>query len=117
MKKRSEIDARYFWDLSGYAKNMESALATAKKLLPEYENLTKFEGRLKDDEALFECLETKKNLDQQLEVVMEYCFLRESEDSENSHVEEISNMIETMFSDVEVKLSFIDAEINKFSNL
>ena len=116
MKKRSEIDARYFWDLSGYAKNMESALATAKKLLPEYENLTKFEGRLKDDEELFECLETKKKLDQQLEVVMEYCFLRESEDSENSHVEEISNMIETMFSDVEVKLSFIDAEINKFSN-
>ena len=116
MKKRNEIEEKYKWDLSGYCTDLDSAISRIKSLVPEFEKLTKYENKLGNDELLFECLETNRKLGEKFEVLACFCSLKQKEDATVSKTNEILNVIESISSDLGVKLSFIDVEISKFSN-
>ena len=116
MKKINEIEEIYKWDLSGYCTDLDSAILSIKKLVPEYEKLTKYENKLSDDDLLFECLEENRKLNEQFEVLACFCSLKQKEDATVSKTNEILNVIEAISSDLGVKLSFIDVEISKFTN-
>ncbi len=115
IKDRSEIEEKYKWDLSGYAENLDSALLGIKDLKKKYEKLEKYEGKLSDDDLLFECLENERMLDEKFDALTCYCSLRQKENSADAKVNEVLNIIESMTADLSVKLSFIDVEISKFS--
>lgn len=116
MKKRNEIEEKYKWDLSGYCTDLDSAISQIRALVPEFEKLTKFENKLGEDDMLFECLETNRKLGEKFEVLACFCSLKQKEDATVSKTNEILNVIESISSDLGVKLSFIDVEISKFSN-
>ena len=116
MKKRNEIEEKYKWDLSGYCTDLDSAISRIKSLVPEFEKLTKYENKLGNDELLFECLETNRKFGEKFEVLARFCSLKQKEDATVSKTNEILNVIESISSDLGVKLSFIDVEISKFSN-
>ena len=58
MKKRSEIEEKYKWDLSKFCKSDEDFYKRLKKLDKEIAKISAFEGHLAEsNEKLFECLE------------------------------------------------------------
>lgn len=115
MQIRSEVDDKYKWDLSGYCSSLKDALDGIKSLRSQFDKLCRFEGKLKDKQALFECLEEEESLNLRFQILSIYCGLRCEEDETNTEAEEAGNIIGAIASEISVKLSFIDAEINKFS--
>ena len=57
MKKRSEIEEKYTWDITKFCKSDDDFYKRMKKLSSKMKEIKKFDGKLDDDDVLFECLE------------------------------------------------------------
>jgi len=62
MKKREEIEEKFKWDLSQYAKSVEDCEEKCKKLKSFLPNFKKYEGKLNTAETIFECLEKQSKI-------------------------------------------------------
>ena len=114
MKLRAEIEEKYKWDLTKFCKNDEDfydRLAKVEEKIPEF---AKYEGKLANDDVLFECLEKECGLLQEFALIGNYASLRLCEDNADRRANEMNEK----FSFVAVKYSnataYIDVEISKF---
>ena len=101
MKKRSEIEEKYKWDLSPLCRNDDEfykKLQKAKSFLPK---LTVFEGKLNKKDDILQFLKLDEELSKALEPAAQYCFLK---NSENLAAEKYNEMKEKLYS-LETKLS------------
>ena len=116
MKKRSEIEEKYKWDLTKFCKNDEDFYQKLEKLSSRISEFKKYENKLIDEKILFECLEKETEFENQIGILNLYAFLRLSEDNDDKTANEMSQKAEYVVSNFEKTTSFINAEIAEFSD-
>lgn len=116
MKSRSEIEEKYKWDLSNYCKSVDEFYKRLDKIAGKTGDFKKFEGKLADDEMLFECLELETKIDKELSLLAVYASLKLSEDNSDRVANEMNEKMGLVISKFSTATSFIDVEISKFKD-
>ncbi len=116
MKSRSEIEEKYKWDLSNYCKNVDDFYKRLDKIAGKVGDFKKFEGKLADDEKLFECLELETKIDKELSLLAVYASLKLSEDNSDRVANEMNEKMGLVISKFSTATSFVDVEISKFKD-
>ena len=116
MKARSEIAQEFKWDLTKFCANEQDFYQRLKKVETEIEGFAQYEGKLSDDEMLFECLEKEMSLVKEFSLLAMYAELSFTEDGASRSAQEMTekeNLVAAKFTTV---TSFIDVEISKFED-
>ncbi len=116
MKKRSEIEEKDKWDLSGYFKDDAEFLNEFNYLKTQTDFLAGYRGKLKDEKTILECLERDQEISKRLEVLYVYAVLKTREDAGNSLYQERQTQVGTLISQFSTKSAFVSVEIKKNSN-
>ena len=114
MKSRAEIEERFKWDLSKLCKSDEEYYFRLEEIAKQVTSFKKFEGKLSDDEVLFECLELQTQICKELSLIALYASLRLCEDNADRKSNEMCEKESVVVSKLSVATSFIDVEISKF---
>ena len=114
MKLRSEIEEKYKWDLSKYCKSVEDFYARLEKVADRAKGFKQYEGKLSDDNALFECLELETEIDKELSLLAVYASLKLSEDNSDRQANEMNEKMGIVISKFSTATSYVDVEISKF---
>lgn len=112
LKKRSEIDDKYKWDLTPLYKSEADWDKDFEQLKKEYKKLGEYEGKLGNSaETLLNCMETLDEIGMQLEKLRMYASL--SKDINLKEQEKVARYEKIMglYSDVGALTSFIRPEI------
>ena len=116
MKKRSEIEEKDKWDLSGYFKDDAEFLNEFNYLKTQTDFLAGYRGKLKDEKTILECLEKDQEMSKRLEVLYVYAVLKTREDAGNSLYQERQTQVGTLVSQFSTKSAFVSVEIKKNPN-
>lgn len=116
MKQRSEIEEKYKWDLTKFCKDDEEYYARLKKVEGKIGDFKKYEGKLSDDEVLFECLEKQISLIKEFSLISIYAHLRLCENNADRKANEMGEQASFVVSKYSTATAFIDVEISKFNN-
>ncbi|MDD4110807.1 MAG: oligoendopeptidase F [Clostridia bacterium] len=116
MKKRSEIEEKYKWDLSGYFKSDEDFKKEFDNLKLQTHKLDSFRGKLNNEKIILECLKKQEELELRFEVLYVYASLKTREDATNSFYQERLTQVSSIINDFNTSISFIEVEIKKLSN-
>ena len=116
MKKRSEIEEKDKWDLSGYFKDDAEFLNEFNYLKTQTDFLAGYRGKLKDEKTILECLERDQEISKRLEVLYVYAVLKTREDAGNSLYQERQTQVGTLVSQFSTSAAFVSVEIKKNSN-
>ena len=116
MKKRSEIEEKDKWDLSGYFKDDAEFLNEFNYLKTQTDFLAGYRGKLKDEKTILECLERDQEISKRLEVLYVYAVLKTREDAGNSLYMERQTQVGTLVSQFSTKSAFVSVEIKKNPN-
>ncbi len=116
MKKRSEIEEKDKWDLSGYFKDDAEFLNEFNYLKTQTDFLAGYRGKLKDEKTILECLERDQEISKRLEVLYVYTVLKTREDAGNSLYQERQTQVGTLISQFSTKSAFVGVEIKKNPN-
>ncbi len=116
MKKRSEIEEKDKWDLSGYFKDDAEFLNEFNYLKTQTDFLAGYRGKLKDEKTILECLEKDQEMSKRLEVLYVYAVLKTREDAGNSLYQERQTQVGTLISQFSTKSAFVNVEIKKNPN-
>ncbi len=116
MKKRSEIDEKYKWDLTKFCKNDDDFYQRLEKLSSQIVDFKKYENKLSDEKILFECLENEMEYDKELGLVVSYVYRRLSEDNSDRKTNEMMEKASFLMSKLSNETTFIGVEVAKFSN-
>ena len=117
MKKRSEIEEKFKWDLSSYCKDDKSFLQQYNYLKDHLKDLVAFKGKLSDENELIKCLKLEEDLSTKLSVLYVYSVLRIREDASNSHNKENLTLVENLANNYSTETSFIDVEVKKYKTI
>lgn len=117
MKKRSEIEEKFKWDLSSYCKDDKSFLQQYNYLKDHLKDLVAFKGKLSDENELIKCLKLEEDLSTKLSVLYVYSVLRIREDALNSHNKENLTLVENLANNYSTETSFIDVEVKKYKTI
>ena len=115
MKKRSEIEEKFKWDLSKYCKNETDFFSRIEKLEKKFVELSKFSGKLSDDETLLKCLKFDSEISKEFEALAVYAELCESTDVTNQKANEMCEKISLVGANLNKVSTLISTEIDKFS--
>lgn len=116
MKKRSEIEEKYKWDLSGYFKSDDDFKKEFNDLKKLTHSLDIFRGKLNNEKIIIECLKEEEKLSIRFEVLYVYASLKTREDASNAFYQERLTQVGSVRNDFETATSFIEVEIKKLSN-
>ncbi len=114
MKKRSEIEEKYKWDLSGYFKDDDAFYREYEELKTHLHDFDKFKGKLSDEKTMLDCLKLEQDISLRLEILYVYASLKTREDATNSFYRERLTLVDTLASKFSVETTFIDIEIKKY---
>lgn len=117
MKKRSEVEEKFKWDLSSYCKDDKSFLQQYNYLKDHLKDLVAFKGKLSDENELIKCLKLEEDLSTKLSVLYVYSVLRIREDALNSHNKENLTLVENLANNYSTETSFIDVEVKKYKTI
>lgn len=114
MKERNQIEEKYKWDLTKFCKDDDDFFKKINEIANRIDEVSKYEGRLSDDNVLFEYLEFKTKLikDTGFDV---YAFLRQCEDASNRKANEMMEKRGIVLTKLSTALTAVDVEIDKFS--
>ena len=113
MKKRSEIEEKYKWDLSGYFKNEDEFQKEFENLKSKLNSYDIFRGKLNNEKTILECLKFDEQISKRLEILCSYANLRACEDTGNSESQERLNQVTSLATAFSANTSFIAVEIKK----
>lgn len=116
MKKRSEIEEKFKWDLSGYFKNDDEFLKEFEFLKSQINFLDSYKGKLNNEKTILECLRKSDEIDRRLEVLYVYATLKTREDAANSFYQERANQVGWLLGQISTQTSFVGVEIKKNPN-
>ena len=110
-KSRSDVPDKYKWDLSDFFKNYEEFDKEYEKLKIEIEKAKEYVGCSKDSNKIYEFLKYYTEIDNRLENLYVYAFLKSDEElgiAENIDKKNKAMMLYSTFSNY---ISFFDPEI------
>ena len=113
MKKRSEIEEKYKWDLTKFCKNDEEFYERLEKIDKHIKDFKKYEGKLVDDETVYECLEKEMKFVKEFSLVAIYAHLRQCEDNADRKTNEMNQKLVYVSSRFSNETAFISVEITK----
>ena len=115
MKKRSDIEEKYKWNLDDYYKDnqWDKELSALTKLLSTFE---KYNGKLKDKVTILQCLKKEDEFSKRLEKLYVYASLRRDENLADNSSQIMCNKVMTLSSQASMATSFIVAQLNKLDN-
>lgn len=116
MKKRSEIEEKYKWDLSKFCKSDEDfykRLENLKKQVPIFET---YRGKLANEDVLFEFLEFETKFSIEFGLVSCYCELNLSVDQADPKFNEMCEKVSSLSTEISVKTAFVEVEICAFDD-
>ncbi len=116
MKKRSEIEEKYKWDLTKFCKNDEDFYQKLEKLSSRISEFKKYENKLSDEKILFECLEKETEFEKELSFVVFYASRKLSEDNSSRKANEMNEKVSFVLTNYSNVTTFVGVEISKFSN-
>lgn len=116
MKKRSEIEEKYKWDLSKYCKDEADFYLRIEKLEKKFVELAKFSGKLSDDEILLKCLKFDSEISKEFEVLAVYAELCETTDVTSQKANEMCEKVSLVGANYNKVSTLISTEIDKFSS-
>ncbi len=114
MKRRSEIEEKFKWDLTGYFKDDDAFYREYEDLKTHVNDFEKYKGKLSDEKTMLECLKLEENISLRLEILYVYASLKTREDATNSFYRERLTLVDTLASKFSVETTFIDIEIKKY---
>lgn len=114
MKERCEIEEKYKWDLSKYCKSDEEFFQKLANMTKKLEELKSFEGKLSDDNVLFEYLEFSSRLEEEL-VFADYAYFKLCENNADRKANEMTERLSVFGTKLSTTVTAIEAEIDKFS--
>ena len=117
MKKRSQIEEKYKWDLTKFCKNDEDFYKRLKKLDKEVSKISAFEGHLAEsDEKLFDCLELNEKFGKEHGFLYIYANLRLKTDNADEKANEMCEKINSFTTKYATLTSYIEVEVSAFSD-
>ena len=115
MKQRKDIEEKYKWDLTKFYANDDEFFKSLKKFSGYKDEIAKFEGKLFDDETLLKCLEFETKVSKEAERLGVYASVKLSEDVRDSKINELNEMLETVFTEYSMASSFVSVEMSSFT--
>ncbi len=112
MKKRSQIQERYKWDLSPLCKNDEEfyqKLEIIKSYLPKFK---KFEGKLNNKKNILNYLNLDKEFDMLANPIALYCHLHGDEILSDERRNIMQAKLENVFNEFSIETSFVTSELH-----
>lgn len=116
MKKRSQIEEQFKWDLTGYFKNDDEFKKEFDFLSSKTHYLDKYKGKLNNEQTILQCLKESQEMDLRLEVLAVYASLKTREDSANAFYQERATQVGSLLSEFSTQTSFVTVEIKKNPN-
>lgn len=112
LRKRSETDSRYKWNVEAMYRDDEAWEADFQAVREQSSEVTSFAGRLGESaDTLFAALQANDALWQKAERVYVYAQMRSDEDTGNTFYQELNRRSEMLFAELASATSFIDPEI------
>lgn len=115
MKKREEIADKYKWDISDYCKNNEDCLSELEIVQKQMQEITKFEGKLSEEDAIFESLIFCLNISRKLDKLIQYAYFKVSEDGNNNDSKELQEKAMSVAYEFASLSAFQTVEISELS--
>ena len=116
MKKRSEIEERFKWDLTKFCKDDKEFYSRLDAVAQKIGEFKKYEGKLSNDDTLFECLEFESIFGIEISLIAEYAQLRLCENNAERSANEMTEKLSVVGAKFSTATSYIDVEISKFSD-
>ena len=116
MKERRDIEEKFKWNLSSYCKDENDFEKRLESLQGHVGDFAKYEGKLADDKALFECLEHETELEKELSLLAVYASLKVSEDNADRKANDMGEKVDRVITNFSTATAFIDVEVSKFSD-
>ena len=114
VKKRSEIDKKYLWDINSMYGSDKAWQEDVDKALELAEGLSEYRGRIAESAStLLYVLETEALIDRCLENPAVYAYMKRDEDTSDSSSQEKVMKISTVGSKISAMLAFITPELLK----
>ena len=116
MKKRSEIEEKFKWDLSPLCKS-DDDFNNALKLMQEYtQKVKKFEGKLNNKKNIKKYLEVEKEFEEKLEPIFLYVSLKCDEDLTNDTEQQKDELLSMAYRKFSEETSFVSSELHDLSD-
>lgn len=110
--ERNEIDDRYKWDVESFYKNLDEWEEDVEKLNRKSEELSAFQGRLKEDaETLYRALVVKDQLSRLANNLYTYTSLKLDEDTRKGESQALSDRAFRLYLQVSERASFFTPEL------
>ena len=116
MKKRSEIAEKYKWDITKFCKNDEDFYRRMKKLEKRIKSISEYEGKLEDDDMLFDCLEKSYAFSKEFGFLTLYSELSKKVDNADTKANEMCDKLNTLRTQYSTLSSYIEVEMAGFSD-
>ena len=116
MKKRSEIEEKYKWDITKFCKNDDDFYKRMKKLEKDIKSISKYEGKLDEDDMLFECLEKDCAFNKEFGFLTLYSELSKRVDNSDTKANEMCEKLNTLSTQFYSLTSYIEVEMAEFSD-
>ena len=116
MKKRSEIEEKYKWDITKFCKSDDNFYKRMKKLSSKMKEIKKFEGKLDDDDILFECLEKSYAFEKEFGFLTLYSELSKRVDNADTKANVMCEKLTNLQTLYLTYSAYIEVEIASFSD-
>ena len=116
MKNRAEIEEKYKWDLSKFCRNDADFYKRLKKLSSSISIISSFEGKLANDDALFECLEKSYAFSKEFGFLTLYSELTKKVDNADTSANEMCEKLSILQTKFSTLSAYIDVEMAEFSD-
>ena len=107
MKKRKDIDKKYKWDLSNFFENDLKWQEAFEKFSLKIGEIAKYNGKLKTEQQIYDCLFLLETLDLMAEPLYIYAHCYKDLDVTNSASQEKMSKLESKLTEQSVASSFI----------
>lgn len=114
MKKRSQIEDKYKWNLKDIYESEDELSLDIEKIKKYPEILSKYKGKLKKPNMCFEFFEKCTECSKILEKIEIYISLKLSENLEDSKYIELSSIVSNIAKKISIATSFEDSELNNY---
>ncbi len=116
IKSRDEIEESDKWDLSQLCRDdsdFYNKLNLAKDMLPQ---LKAYEGKLDNKQSIYEYLMLDKKLEEILEPIRQYSFLKLTEDLSSENYNEMHEKLSLVLNEMSIDTSFATSELYQLSD-
>ena len=115
MKKRKDIPEQYKWNFKDYYESDDKWLKSFDIYANKIDDITKFNGKLKDKSSILLCFKKLEELDMMAEPLYIYANCLRDVDVSNNTYQEFVNKIESKITEQSVKASFVSPQISALS--